>query len=143
MLIFGVLAALGVQIRRRGIAPKVTESLTLKPFLLPMAILIPTVLGIMYQQNSAKPEKRVEKAESCYNAFASSSLSNNTASNCGNSYPSPFPSPHPYAFPKFTSVFVAPVARVSVRVPMLGFVGLSFPCGVSWMRYLPALSTSE
>ena len=34
-----------------------TESLTLKPFLLPMAIVIPTVLGIMYQQHSAPPEK--------------------------------------------------------------------------------------
>jgi len=54
MLIFGVLS---LAYKYSEIAPKVTESLTLKPFLLPMAILIPTVLGIMYQQNSAKPEK--------------------------------------------------------------------------------------
>ncbi|HEX4797351.1 MAG TPA: hypothetical protein VH370_26390 [Humisphaera sp.] len=54
MLIFGVLA---LAYKYADVAPKVTESLTLKPFLLPMAILIPTVLGVMYQQSSAKPEK--------------------------------------------------------------------------------------
>lgn len=54
MLIFGILS---LAYKYADVAPKVTESLTLKPFLLPMAILIPTVLGVMYQQNSAPAEK--------------------------------------------------------------------------------------
>jgi hypothetical protein len=29
----------------------------IRPFLLPMAIFIPTVLGVMFQQNHATPEK--------------------------------------------------------------------------------------
>jgi hypothetical protein len=54
MLILGILA---LAYKYGDLAPRITESLTIKPFLLPMAILIPTVLGIMYQQHSSPPEK--------------------------------------------------------------------------------------
>ena len=47
MLIFGIL---GLIYKYQDIAPKVTENMTLKPFLLPVAIFIPAVLGLIYQQ---------------------------------------------------------------------------------------------
>ena len=54
MLILGILS---LAYKYGELAPRITESLTVKPFLLPMAIIIPTVLGIMYQQHSSQPEK--------------------------------------------------------------------------------------
>ena len=47
MLIFGLL---GLIYKYQDIAPKVTESMTQKGFLLPLSIFIPAVLGIIYQQ---------------------------------------------------------------------------------------------
>jgi uncharacterized membrane protein YsdA (DUF1294 family) len=54
MLMLGILS---LAYKYADIAPRITASLTMKPFLLPMAIIIPTVLGIMYQQHSSQPEK--------------------------------------------------------------------------------------
>ena len=47
MLIFGIL---GLVFKYQDIAPQVAEKMTLKPFLLPLAILIPALLGLIYQQ---------------------------------------------------------------------------------------------
>jgi len=58
MLIFGVL---GMIYKYQEIAPKVTHTMTLKPFLLPMAILIPMIIGMLYQQGggeAAAPAKK-------------------------------------------------------------------------------------
>jgi hypothetical protein len=48
MLIFGIL---GLVFKYKDLAPTVAEHMTLKPFMLPMAIFIPTVLGWIYQQH--------------------------------------------------------------------------------------------
>lgn len=48
MLIFGIL---GLIYKYQEVAPSLNENLVLKPFLLPIAILVPTVLGLLYQQN--------------------------------------------------------------------------------------------
>lgn len=50
MLIFGLL---GLLLKYQEIAPKVGDYLTLKPFVLPLFVFIPTVLGTMFQQNGA------------------------------------------------------------------------------------------
>jgi hypothetical protein len=50
MLIFGLLALL---FKYDGMSPRVHYCLHCKPFLLPMMIFIPTVLGILFQQNHA------------------------------------------------------------------------------------------
>lgn len=47
MLIFGIL---GLIYKYREIGPQVTEHMTLKPFMLPIAIFIPALLGIIFQQ---------------------------------------------------------------------------------------------
>jgi hypothetical protein len=49
MLVFGIL---GLIYKYQGIAPRLTESLQLKPFLLPMTVFIAAILGLIYQQNS-------------------------------------------------------------------------------------------
>lgn len=48
MLIFGLLSLL---FKYEGMTPKVNYCLTCKPFLLPMLVFIPTVLGVIFQQN--------------------------------------------------------------------------------------------
>lgn len=50
MLVFGIL---GMVYKYQEVAPKITHAMTLKPFLLPMAILIPAIIGILYQQANA------------------------------------------------------------------------------------------
>jgi hypothetical protein len=58
MLIFGIL---GLVYKYQDIAPQVTEKMTLKPFLLPLSILIPALLGLIYQQTqypSPEPAKK-------------------------------------------------------------------------------------
>jgi hypothetical protein len=50
MLTFGVL---GLIFKYQSIAPQVVQHLQVKPFLLPLAIFIPTVLGLIYQQHQA------------------------------------------------------------------------------------------
>jgi hypothetical protein len=47
MLVFGIL---GLIYKYQDIAPAVTSSITIKPFLLPALIFIPTILGLIYQQ---------------------------------------------------------------------------------------------
>ncbi len=49
MLVFGILSLV---YKYQGLAPRVTESLQVKPFLLPMMVFIATILGLIYQQNS-------------------------------------------------------------------------------------------
>ena len=48
MLIFGVLALLD---KYENVASKLTHAMSVKPFLLPMAIVIPTIIGMLYQQS--------------------------------------------------------------------------------------------
>lgn len=48
MLIFGVLGMLD---KYDQIAPKLTSTMAMKPFLLPMAIIIPAIIGMLYQQS--------------------------------------------------------------------------------------------
>ncbi|HEY7091244.1 MAG TPA: hypothetical protein VH518_24320 [Tepidisphaeraceae bacterium] len=58
MLIFGIL---GLIYKYQSIAPQVTENMTLKPFILPLSIFIPAVLGLLYQQtqsNEGEPAKK-------------------------------------------------------------------------------------
>lgn len=52
MLIFGLL---GLLLKYQEIAPRVGDYLALKPFVLPLFVFIPTVLGTMFQQNGAAP----------------------------------------------------------------------------------------
>ena len=52
MLIFGLL---GLVYNYKPIAEAITKGLAVKPFLLPLAIFIPTVLGLLYQQTSSAP----------------------------------------------------------------------------------------
>jgi len=48
MVIFGLL---GLAFKYDSIAPQIAKHLAVKPFLLPLAIFIPTVLGLIYQQS--------------------------------------------------------------------------------------------
>ena len=50
MLIFGLL---GLIYKYQDIAPRVNESLSLRPFLLPMFILVPATIGLIYQQTQS------------------------------------------------------------------------------------------
>ena len=50
MLIFGLLAMI---CKYEQIAPKVTHTMALRPFLLPMAVIIPAIIGMLYQQSDA------------------------------------------------------------------------------------------
>ena len=54
MLVFGIL---GLIYKYQGLGPRLTQSLQLKPFLLPMLVFCAAVMGLIYQQNSkfAKP----------------------------------------------------------------------------------------
>jgi hypothetical protein len=52
MLICGLL---GLVYKYQDLAPHITENMVLKPFLLPMAIFIPAVIGLVYQQHSFVP----------------------------------------------------------------------------------------
>jgi hypothetical protein len=47
MLIFGLL---GLIYKYQDMAPRVNENLSLRPFLLPMFILVPATIGLIYQQ---------------------------------------------------------------------------------------------
>jgi hypothetical protein len=48
MLVFGIL---GLIYKYQSLAPRLTEGLKLKPFLLPMIVFIGAILGLIYQQN--------------------------------------------------------------------------------------------
>jgi hypothetical protein len=50
MVIFGILS---LAYKYQDFAPRLSQSLQVKPFLLPMAIFIATILGLIYQQNSS------------------------------------------------------------------------------------------
>lgn len=53
MLVFGLL---GLAYKYQSIAPQLTQHMQLKPFLLPLAIFIPTVLGLIYQQSQSQAD---------------------------------------------------------------------------------------
>jgi hypothetical protein len=58
MLIFGLLA---MAFKYEQIAPRMTHAMTLRPFILPMAVIIPAIIGMLYQQSDAPappPQKR-------------------------------------------------------------------------------------
>jgi hypothetical protein len=58
MLIFGLL---GMIDKYEQVAPKITNAMMMKPFLLPMAIIIPAIVGMLYQQSdggAAAPGKK-------------------------------------------------------------------------------------
>lgn len=55
MLIFGVLSLL---FKYQEISPAVAQHMLVRPFLLPMAIFVPTVIGIIYQQNVGAAEEK-------------------------------------------------------------------------------------
>ncbi len=57
MLIFGVL---GLIYKYRDVAPRLTEHLTVQPYMLPIAIFIPALLGLIYQQ-TRHPETEEEE----------------------------------------------------------------------------------
>ncbi|HEY2589113.1 MAG TPA: hypothetical protein VGI81_25445 [Tepidisphaeraceae bacterium] len=48
-----ILGTLGMLCKYDQIAPKVTHTMSLRPFLLPMAVIIPAIIGILYQQADA------------------------------------------------------------------------------------------
>ena len=50
MLVFGILSLV---YKYQGLAPRLAQSLEMKPFMLPMTIFIATILGLIYQQNSS------------------------------------------------------------------------------------------
>ena len=52
MVIFGLLA---LTFKYDGLTPQVSHVFKLKPFLMPMLVFIPTVLGVMFQQKNAAP----------------------------------------------------------------------------------------
>jgi hypothetical protein len=52
MLIFGIL---GLLFKYQELAPKIGTYMAVKPFLLPMAVFIPTIIGIIYQQHMGAP----------------------------------------------------------------------------------------
>ena len=54
MLVFGILSLI---YKYQYWAPRLTENLQLKPFLLPMTVFIATILGLIYQQNSELANK--------------------------------------------------------------------------------------
>jgi hypothetical protein len=60
MLIFGIL---GLIYKYQDLAPRVTENMTVQPFLLPLAIFIPAFLGLIYQQTQfGQPEPAKKKS---------------------------------------------------------------------------------
>jgi hypothetical protein len=50
MLVFGILS---LAYKYQDLAPRLSQALQVKPFVLPMCIFIATILGLIYQQNSA------------------------------------------------------------------------------------------
>jgi hypothetical protein len=52
MLVFGIL---GLLYKYNDLGPKLTAGLQSRHFILPMAVFIPTVIGLLYQQSSNRP----------------------------------------------------------------------------------------
>ena len=50
LLVFGIL---GLVFKYQSLGPRLSEGLTVKPFLLPMIVFIGAVLGLIYQQHRA------------------------------------------------------------------------------------------
>ena len=58
MLLFGIL---GLVFKYQDIAPQIVHKIALKPFLLPLSILIPALLGLIYQQTQNPPAEAKKK----------------------------------------------------------------------------------
>jgi len=58
MLIFGVL---GILYKYQAVAPNITSGLQMKPGVLPIAIFIASIIGLMYQQANYPPQAPVKK----------------------------------------------------------------------------------
>jgi hypothetical protein len=56
-----VLGLLGMVYKYQGIAAQVTQSLSLKPFILPMCFLVPALVGLIYQQTAYPPQPAAKK----------------------------------------------------------------------------------
>ena len=52
MLVFGIL---GLAYKYDQFGPKLTSTMTLRPFILPMAVLIPAIIGMLFQQSAGTP----------------------------------------------------------------------------------------
>ncbi len=50
MFVFG---ALGLIYKLKDVGPVITAKMTIAPFMLPMAIFIPAIIGIIYQQQTS------------------------------------------------------------------------------------------
>lgn len=61
MLVFGIL---GMIYKYQGIAPDVTKHLSVQPFILPLCIFVPTVVGLIYQQSQYPPAAPPAKKQS-------------------------------------------------------------------------------
>jgi len=53
MLVFG---ALGMVYKYQGLAAQVTENLSVKPFILPICVMVPALIGLIYQQTQFPPQ---------------------------------------------------------------------------------------
>jgi hypothetical protein len=58
MLVFGIL---GLLYKYQDLGPRITNGLQARTFILPMAVFIPTVIGLLYQQSSSKPDAAAPK----------------------------------------------------------------------------------
>lgn len=58
-----VLGALGMGYKYQSLGPEITQHFTVKPFLLPMAICVPTLLGLVFQ-HSYHAQLEAQKAKS-------------------------------------------------------------------------------
>ena len=52
MLVFGIL---GMLYKYQGLGPVVQQNLSVKPFILPLCIFVPAVIGLIYQQTQYPP----------------------------------------------------------------------------------------
>jgi hypothetical protein len=58
MLVFGIL---GMLYKYQGLGSVVNQNLALKPFILPLAIFVPAIVGLIYQQTAYPPAPPAKK----------------------------------------------------------------------------------
>ncbi|MCS7034224.1 MAG: hypothetical protein NZ561_09545, partial [Phycisphaerae bacterium] len=58
MLIFGGLSLI---YKYPDLSPRITEAMTIKPFILPAAVCIPAIIGMFYQSQSTTQEAEPKK----------------------------------------------------------------------------------
>ena len=52
---------LGLILKYQDVTPKVTHNMLTQPLILPIAVLVPTILGLVFQQLHSPPGKEVGK----------------------------------------------------------------------------------